>query len=144
QEAVSAALAQAAGGAAEETAEAAEEETTEAAAEETTEAAEAETAAAEEAAAAGAYTPGTYEASAQGFQGEVKVAVTVGDNGKITSVQILDYSTETPEVGQAAAVKLSGAIVKAQSADVDVVSGASLTSTAVIEAVKAALAEAAN
>jgi fumarate reductase flavoprotein subunit len=90
----------------------------------------------------GTYRTGTYTASAQGFQGEVQVAVTINDAGKIGSVQILDYSTETPDVGQKAAIELTKAIVNAQSADVDTVSGATLTSNAVIEAVSAALEQA--
>jgi fumarate reductase flavoprotein subunit len=92
--------------------------------------------------AEGAYRAGTYTASAQGYQGEVQIAVTIGDNGKIKSVQILDYSTETPDVGQAAALELTKAIVTTQSTEVDGVSGATLTSTAVLSAVQDALNQA--
>lgn len=85
------------------------------------------------------YQAGTYAASAKGYEGDVQIAVTVGDDGSIQNIQILDYSTEAPDVGQAAALELTTAMIERQSADVDVVSGATMTSNAVIQAVKEAL-----
>ena len=43
------------------------------------------------------YTPGTYEAAAQGMGGDVKVTITV-DAASITDVQV-DVSHETPGYG---------------------------------------------
>lgn len=85
------------------------------------------------------YQAGTYAASAKGYEGDVQIAVTVGNDGSIQNIQILDYSTEAPDVGQEAALALTTAMIERQSADVDVVSGATMTSNAVIEAVKEAL-----
>ena len=45
-------------------------------------------------------TPGTYEAAAQGFHGDVKLSVTV-DAEKITAIDILEHS-ETEGIGAAA------------------------------------------
>ncbi|MDO4521828.1 MAG: FMN-binding protein [Eubacteriales bacterium] len=93
-------------------------------------------------ASVGEYKAGTYEASADGFGGKVKIAVTIDKKGKIESVQVLDYSSETPDVGQKAALQLAGEIVKTQSAEVDDISGATMTSTAIKKAVEEALKEA--
>lgn len=82
-----------------------------------------------------------YTASAQGFHGQVTVTVTIDDAGTITGVQI-DAPDETPELGGAAAEKLTGVILEAQSAEIDIVSGASMTSNAVIAALKDCLAQA--
>ena len=52
-------------------------------------------------------TPGTYEAAAQGFHGDVKLSVTV-DAEKITAIDILEHSeTEggTAEAGGSGACK---------------------------------------
>ena len=46
-------------------------------------------------------TPGTYEAAAQGFHGDVKLSVTV-DAEKITAIDILEHS-ETEGIGAAEA-----------------------------------------
>ena len=91
-------------------------------------------------AAGGIYTPGTYEASAQGCLSAVKVTVTV-DESKITNVDI-DASGETPSLGGAAAETLAQAILDANSADVDSVTGSTMTSEAVKTAVADCLAQA--
>ena len=91
----------------------------------------------------GDYQPGTYTASAQGFGGAVDVTFTVGDNGGITNVEITGDS-ETPDVGGAAIPDLAAQLLEAQSAEIDGVSGASMTTGAVKEAAAAALAEAAG
>lgn len=91
--------------------------------------------------AEGAYTPGTYTASEYGFGGDVVVTLTVGENGGIESAQVVGDS-ETPEVGGAALDTLAQQILDAQSAEIDGVSGASLTSGACKAAAAAALAEA--
>ena len=91
----------------------------------------------------GNYQPGTYSASAQGFGGAVEVTFTVGDNGGITNVEITGDG-ETPDVGGAAIPDLAAQLLDAQSAEIDGVSGASMTTGAVKEAAANALAEAAG
>ena len=83
--------------------------------------------------------PGTYTAKATGM-GTVIVNVTV-DGGVITAVEI-DGSGETPEIGGAAVPTLQEQVMAAQGAEIDGVSGASLTSKAVREAVADALQQA--
>ena len=79
-------------------------------------------------ASAGTYTAGTYTATATGI-GTVTVTVTF-DETSITEV-VLDVSNETETIGQAAADELIEQVLAAQSADIEGVSGATLTSTAV-------------
>ena len=88
----------------------------------------------------GKYTAGTYSASAKGFGGDVTVTLTV-DSDKITDV-VVEGNDETPAVGGAALETLQKEILDKQSSEIDVVSGATVTSTAVQEATKAALAKA--
>lgn len=83
--------------------------------------------------AAGAtYIPGTYEATAAGINGDVKVTMTFSENA-ITDV-VLDVSGETPSIGGAAAEDLKNALMEAQGADIQPVSGATITSDGVIKA----------
>jgi uncharacterized protein with FMN-binding domain len=82
--------------------------------------------------AAGTYTPGTYEATAAGINGDVKVTMTFSDSA-ITEV-VLDVSGETASIGAAAGDELKEALLNAQSADIDVVSGATITSQGVMKA----------
>ena len=81
-------------------------------------------------------TPGTYEAAAQGFHGDVKLSVTV-DAEKITAIDILEHS-ETEGIGAAALPKLVEAVLVNQTIGVDSVAGATVTS----EAFKAAMTDA--
>lgn len=81
---------------------------------------------------------GTYSAAEKGYGGEVTVSLTIDTSGKISKADI-DASHETPSVGQAAALKLADAIVSGQSVAVDSISGASITSKAVLAAASAAL-----
>lgn len=85
-------------------------------------------AAATAAASSGSYTPGTYSATATGI-GEVTVTMTF-DETSITDVQI-DVSNETADIGGAIGEDMAAAILEAQSADIDGVSGATLTSNAI-------------
>ena len=85
----------------------------------------------------GKYTPGTYEGEGQGFGGTVTVKVTVDANA-ITAVEIT-AADETPAVGGAAVEELTEQVMNAQSAEIDGVSGATLTSNAVKAAVTDAL-----
>ncbi len=82
-------------------------------------------------AAGGLYTPGTYSSQAQGM-GTVTVTMTFDEN-KITDV-VLDLSGETANIGQAAEEELRAAVLAAQGAEFDAVSGATITSTAVQKA----------
>ena len=77
----------------------------------------------------GIYTPGTYSASAMGIAGDVTVTMTF-DATSITDVQI-DVSKETPEIGGKIGEDMAKAILDAQSADIDAVSGATVTSDAI-------------
>ena len=90
--------------------------------------------------AEGAYTPGTYSAEAMGMHGSVSVTVTV-DESAITDIQ-LDVSGESEDYGQKAGDELAAQIMEAQSADIDGVASASVTSNAIKEALEACLAEA--
>ncbi|MGN1405128.1 MAG: FAD-binding protein [Erysipelotrichaceae bacterium] len=87
----------------------------------------------------GVYTPGTYTGTATGM-GAVKVTATF-DESKITKV-VLDLAEETDSIGQAAAEELVKQIMEAQSADIDGVSGATVTSKAVANALNDCIAQA--
>ena len=91
------------------------------------------------AAPAGVYTPGTYSAKAAGI-GDVVVTMTF-DANRITDV-VLDVSHETPAIGQAAAGQLKAMLLSKQGADIDGVSGASITSRAVHKAAEKCIAQA--
>ncbi len=86
----------------------------------------------------GKFTAGTYSATAEGFGGPVTVTVTT-DGKTITDVKI-EGDKETPNVGGAALEKLASEIIEAASDQIDTVSGATVTSTAVKEAAAQALA----
>ncbi|MBR2257782.1 MAG: FMN-binding protein [Blautia sp.] len=90
--------------------------------------------------AAGEFTPGTYTAEGQGINGPVSVSLTFNETN-LTDAQI-DASGETPDIGGAAAETLKEALVAAQSAQVEAVSGATITSDAVMEAAAKCFAEA--
>lgn len=85
------------------------------------------------------YTPGTYSATARGM-GDVTVTMTF-DETSILDV-VIDAPGETPGIGDLAAEKLKEAIVTGQSAEVDAVAGASVTSKAVKEAAGKCVAQA--
>ena len=78
------------------------------------------------------FTPGTYTASEKGMQSDCVVTMTF-DEHSITDVQI-DVSGETPDIGAAAGGKLQDAILSGQTADIDAVTGATVTSNAVKKA----------
>ena len=80
----------------------------------------------------------TYEATAQGFGGDVTVTLTIED-GKLTDVVAVGDS-ETEGVGSNAIELMPGRMVAANSIDVDGVSGATFTSTAILTAAQEALA----
>ena len=91
--------------------------------------------------------------SAKGYGGDVSVMTAVKPDGTVAGVAILDVSGETPGLGQNAAkesfysqhaglkkgVSLIKNGAKAENNEVDAVTGATITSTAVTRAVNAAL-----
>ena len=85
----------------------------------------------------GSLPAGTYTGSAPGRNGTVTVEVTLSDSA-ITDVTVTD-SKETENIGTAAIEQLPAKIVEKQSYAVDGLSGATLSSNAVKNAVKAAL-----
>lgn len=95
-------------------------------------------AAAERAANRGPYTTdGTFEGSAQGYGGPVKMQVVI-ENGYIDSVTILDASKED-DAWLDMCVGLPAAIEKAQTTSIDVVSGATYTSAGILNGTTEAL-----
>ncbi|MBQ3686971.1 MAG: FAD-dependent oxidoreductase, partial [Treponema sp.] len=88
----------------------------------------------------GKYKAGTYTGTAEGRNGEVEVTVKLSSS-KITSVSVTKHE-ETPGISDAAIKDIPAAIVKAQSTNVDAISGATITSDAIIQATRAALASA--
>ena len=88
----------------------------------------------------GIYTAGTYTGEAVGYGGTVSVTITT-DANNITDVKITG-DQETPAVGGAALETLAGQIKEIQSAEIDGVSGATLTSNAAREGAAKAIAAA--
>ena len=86
------------------------------------------------------YNAGTYEGSARGYGGPITVTARFSEYG-IEDVKV-DAPDETPEIGKAAAVKLSKNIWTSQSHSVDSISGATMTSNAVKTAMGACVREA--
>lgn len=80
---------------------------------------------------------GTYEGSANGFSGKIKVSVVI-KNQTIRSINILSNSDDEAFFNRAKEGVIAGIIAK-QSTDVDTVSGATYSSRGIINAVKDAL-----
>ena len=91
--------------------------------------------------ATGIYTPGTYTATAKGMS-EITATVTF-DANTITKVE-LDLSGETESIGVAAKDKLIEQIMNAQTSQIDGVTGATVTSKAVQNAVADCIQQALN
>lgn len=89
---------------------------------------------------AAGYTAGTYVGSGTGMNGLVTATVTVNESA-ITDVA-LDVSVETENIGGAAKDTLCAQILEAQSAEIDGVSGATVTTNGVKAAVADALKQA--
>ena len=98
------------------------------------------TAASSAAAPAGTYIPGTYEGTAEGISSTVKVTMTFSDSA-VTNV-VVDTSGETASYGAAAADQLKEQLLAAGSAEIDGVSGSTVTSEAVMKAAKSCFAQA--
>ena len=85
------------------------------------------------------YTPGTYTGTATGI-GEVKVTMTFSETA-ITDV-VIDASNETESIGGVAAPTLKDALMAAQSAEIDNISGATITTNAVKKAAASCIEQA--
>lgn len=85
------------------------------------------------------YTPGTYEGEGQGHAGPIKVAVSVSETA-IDSIEIVDFNDS--EFAEGPADDMITKIVEANTSEIDVVAGATVTTTGVKEAAAMALAQA--
>lgn len=87
------------------------------------------------------YKNGSFTGTGEGFLGDITVSVTIQDD-VITAISVTAYEDDEPYISNAKGIV--GRMLSAQSADVDVVSGATFSSEGIIEAVKAALSSAKN
>ena len=79
------------------------------------------------------YTPGTYEASVQGMGGPVVVTMEFSEDAIISITAVGEQ--ETKGLGDVAIEQLTQTVLEQQSADVDMVTGATVSSTAMLTAV---------
>lgn len=82
---------------------------------------------------------GVYTGTGRGFGGEIVVEVTFA-GGELTDVKIVSHS-ETSGVSDPAISQLPQSLVDQQTLDVDTVSGATMSSNGILDAVRNALAE---
>ena len=91
-----------------------------------------------------AYKNGTYTGEGQGFGGTIQVEVTL-ENDTITDIQVVSAPGEdSAYLSQGEGVISTSTILAAQSTDVDTISGATFSSTGIINAVNDALGKAEN
>ena len=83
------------------------------------------------------YEDGEYEGVGKGYNGDIKVKVTVA-NGKMQSIEVVEIN-DTPNLGDTAANTIADRMIESQSTEVDMVSGATGSSKGTIDAVKNAL-----
>jgi uncharacterized protein with FMN-binding domain len=88
----------------------------------------------------GTYTPGIYTGRGRGKSGEVSVSVQV-DAHRITAIEILDTGDD-PFVGIPAMEALSETVLEENTADIDIISGATKSSLGFLQAVEDALLKA--
>ena len=86
------------------------------------------------------YTPGTYTKEVPGMHGPLTVEVTVSEH-EITSAAVTSMM-ETPGMGDLACQSITSQVMENQSLDVDLLSGATVTSRIVLSAVTSCLQEA--
>lgn len=92
---------------------------------------------------AASYNDGVYTATAKGYLSDVTVTVTIS-GGAVEQVEV-DASGETPALGGAAGEQLAATLTQTGTTQgVDIVSGSTFTSTAVLEGMDACLAQAAG
>lgn len=87
-----------------------------------------------------AYKDGVYYGTGTGFGGVLKVKVEIS-GGKITAIQVVEHNDGSSYIQKASG--LIGNIISSQSTNVDTVSGATYSSVGIIQAVRAALSQAA-
>lgn len=92
------------------------------------------------ASASGAFKAGTYTAAAKGMGGDVTVEVVVTAD-EITGVKVVSHK-ETPGISDLPIEQIPAKIIETQSLSVDTVSGATITSTALLTAVTDCLTQA--
>ena len=80
---------------------------------------------------------GVYSGSADGYSGPISVEVTV-EGGEITDVKVLSHS-DSPGISDPAIEEVPAAMVAGNTTEVEVVSGATFTSTGIINAANIAL-----
>lgn len=83
------------------------------------------------------YTPGTYEASAAGLNGDIVLNVTFSENA-ITDITVVS-SSETAGIADGAFEQIPAAIIEHQSLAVDAVSGCTYSANGILNAVAAAV-----
>ena len=89
------------------------------------------------------YTDGSYVGTAEGYGGEIELEVTI-ENDEISGIEIVSHS-ETEGIGDEAVQDIIDQATGQQNTDgVDVVSEATVSSEAAIEAIDNALSEAKN
>ena len=86
------------------------------------------------------YTPGDYTHTVQGHNGEITVKTTL-DKSRITKIEVLS-NDETAGIGDTAMQQMVQEIIDKQSLEVDTVSGATYSSTALLHAVSLAVRDA--
>ena len=80
----------------------------------------------------------SYTGTGKGFAADIKVTVTLGDDGSIVDV-VVDECSDTPGVCDLAVEKIPADMKELNSINVDTVSGATFTSKGILEAAKNAL-----
>ncbi len=95
----------------------------------------------------GQYKDGTYTGpSVNAMWGLVRVQAVI-QNGQLKNVQVLEYPSDrrtSQRINQQALPWLQSEVIQAQNANVDIISGATLTSQAYMRSLQAALASAKN
>ncbi|HHW91211.1 MAG TPA: FMN-binding protein [Firmicutes bacterium] len=86
------------------------------------------------------YEPGTYTVTTRGHNGDVTVEVEF-DETSIVAVKVVEHS-ESPGIGDVAIERIPQAIVEGQTLAVDTISGATVSSNAILTAVEEAIAQA--
>lgn len=80
------------------------------------------------------YNDGVYEGVGKGFKGDIKLNVIIED-GKIADIKIVEMK-ETSGIGDVAVQEVVDMVIKKQTLDVDVVTGATVSSEATINTIK--------
>ena len=79
------------------------------------------------------FQAGTYEVTAQGHNGDIRLSVTFSDSC-ITDIQVLEQH-ETPHIGDIVFDELIPQIIKANGTGVDAMTGATVSSRALMKGV---------